>query len=517
MRPARRAALATLAAAALAASGCGDDARPVGDARAGGAVVVATASPPDSLDPALASTAVARQSAWLAYTPPLTYRRAEGPEGTELVPALARELPQTSDDGRAYAFSLRRGLRHSNGAPLRASDFERAVARSVRLNPDAARRFGAVVGIADYARGDGAGHDIAGIAVDDETGRVRIELTTPDRRFAHALATTWAAPVPRGTPLRDLSADPPAGIGPYRVSQVRRSGDIVLERRRRWDLAGIAAGYPHEIVTRTIPDLRRRVRAVLDGRADLVEGEAPVRMLPDIRSEHADRYAEHLTLRSLYVSIDAGRDPFRDSDVRRALSYAIDAGEIARVHGGFLAPSCNVLPPAIPGYREADPCPFGERLNDADLVEASRLVREAGAEGAPVLVAADERGHGPATARHLVATLRKIGLAAGLSRGAEANVEFTAAEPEIPHPSGYLRGIDDPVLSARVRLLEQDADPHDAAREWAEIDDEVVTRALLAPYGVAKAGVLASERLDLANCSRFHPVLGMDYSSVCLK
>ena len=81
----------------------------------------------------------------------------------------------------------------------------------------------------------------------------------------------------------------------------------------------------------------------------------------------------------------------------------------------------------------------------------------------------------------------------------------------------HLRLADDPVLQARVRLLEQEKDAADGESEWASIDKETVTRAFLAPYGVETAGVLGSERLDMANCSRFHPVMGMDYSSVCVR
>jgi len=29
--------------------------------------------------------------------------------------------------------------------------------------------------------------------------------------------------------------------------------------------------------------------------------------------------------------------------------------------------------------------------------------------------------------------------------------------------------------------------------------------------------VLLSERMDVANCSRYHPVFGLDWSSLCLK
>jgi peptide/nickel transport system substrate-binding protein len=517
MRLAQAAAVAAAGLAALAA-GCSTDAEPRGDARQGGSIVVVDAAAPDSVDPALASTPSALRAAWLAYTPPLTYRRAEGRDGTDLVPGLSEDLPETSDDGRTYTFAFRPGLRYSDGSPLRAHDFERAVARSLRLSPRAAALFRGVTGAAAYARGDGRSGDVAGIATDDGQRTVRIELETPDRLFPYALASLAAAPVPARTAPRDLSADPPPGIGPYRVAQVRRGGDVVLERRRSWRLPGVPAGSPQQIVTRTLPDSAERVRAVLNGRADLVQGESPARLLPDVRSTYAGRYEEHATLRSLYVAIDASRNPFRDSDVRRALAFALDAGVIDRIYDGFLEPGCNVLPPAVPGHRRLDPCPFGARIDDADLVEASRLVEQAGAAGAAVRVAA---APGDARARqltgYLVRTLRKIGLAAQAGRGPGAGVRLAWAQPAVPHPSGYLAAVDDPVLRARVQLLEQEADAGDAEQQWADVDEEVVSRALVAPYGVATTGVLGSERLDMENCGRFHPLLGLDYSSVCVR
>jgi peptide/nickel transport system substrate-binding protein len=505
-------ALATTGLAAAVGGGCGDDAQTAGGAGEGGSIVVVEARAPDSLDPALASTAAARRAAWLAYTPPLTYRRSEGQDGTELVPALSEELPESDDDGRTYSFRFKRGLRYSDGRPLRARDFEHAVARSVALNPRAHALFADVLGVRA-----GAGGDIAGIEADDRARTVTIELECPDRLFPYALASTWAAPVPAATPLRDLSERPPPGIGPYRVAQVRRSGDVVLERRRDWQLSGVPAGNPQEIVTRTIADLGARIRAVLDGRADLVEGESPRALLPDIRSTYKDRYDEHRTLRSLYVAIDARRPPFRDTDVRRALSYALDAGVLTRIYGGFMEPSCNALPPEIVGHRPLDPCPYGDRLGDADLVEASQLVEDAEAVGAPVTVSTGSGVRGRRLSRYLVRTLRKIGLAARLAPPATAQIAFASTLPALPHPASYLRAVDDPVLSARVRLLEQQSDPADVAGDWASIDEDVVSRAYMAPYGVATAGVLVSRRIDLENCGRFHPVVGLDYSSVCVR
>jgi peptide/nickel transport system substrate-binding protein len=509
--------VALAAVLAFAAAGCDDDAAPRVDAGAGGSIVVAEANAPGSLDPALVTTPVGRRAAWLAYTPPLTYRRSEGEDGTDLVPGVAEELPETSDDGRSYSFRLRPDLRYSNAMVVRASDFERAVARSLRLSPQGLALWGDVVGARAYARGKGGSTDVRGIAVNDRTGRVRIELESPDRLFRYSLASLAGAPVPRGTPLRDLSDRPPPGVGPYRVAQVRRGGDVVLERRRDWRLPGIPAGNAQEIVTRTMSDPAARVDAVIDGRADLVEGESPARMLPDIRSSYKARYAEYPTPLTLYVEIDASRAPFRDGDVRRALAYALDTRVLAQLHDGFMQPTCNMLPASIAGHRALDPCPFGERNGDADLVEASQLVEQAGAAGARVRVAAGSDARGQRLARYLATTLRKIGLSARVVRDRDAQVSFAAATPPIPHPAGYFGGLDDPVLAARVELLEQQDDPEDAEQDWASVDEEVVTRAYRAPYGVATAGVLASERLDMQRCARFHPVFGMDYSSVCLR
>src|SRR5262249_57946922 len=46
----------------------------------------------------------------------VTYRRAGGLAGAELVPDLATAIPQPTDGGRTYTFRLRDGSRYSNGA-----------------------------------------------------------------------------------------------------------------------------------------------------------------------------------------------------------------------------------------------------------------------------------------------------------------------------------------------------------------------------------------------------------------
>ena len=70
---------------------------------------------------------------WLVYTPPLTYKHAEGAEGAELIPGLAEALPEISADGKTYKFKLREGLKYSDGNAVKASDFEHTIKRVLNL------------------------------------------------------------------------------------------------------------------------------------------------------------------------------------------------------------------------------------------------------------------------------------------------------------------------------------------------------------------------------------------------
>ncbi|WP_083802261.1 ABC transporter substrate-binding protein [Micromonospora sp. ATCC 39149] len=105
---------AVAVAAALAVSGCSSSATPSGGSNAAGTIVVATAGEPDTLNPVL-NYGVDGGS--LIFDG-LVARDA----GNQLVPALARELPAVSVDGKTVTAKLRDGVRFHDGSPLTAQD-----------------------------------------------------------------------------------------------------------------------------------------------------------------------------------------------------------------------------------------------------------------------------------------------------------------------------------------------------------------------------------------------------------
>lgn len=510
-----------MVAIATTAGGCVGESDPErGDAFKGGSITVALADEPGSLDPAVASGPAALRALWLVHTPPLTYARAEGKAGTEIVPGLAAREPEVSGDSRTFTFTLRGNLRYSDGRPLRARDFERAVKRALRLNRAGPQLFGNVVGARAYANALLPEADLSGVSADERTRTVRVRLSEPDPGFRYSLASPLAAPVPAGTAVRDLSAGPPPGIGPYRLGRRRRGTAFVLVRTPGFELPGVPAGNANEIAG-VVQDPASATRSAIDGFTDAVEGRPPLDLLPQVRSEFKERYSEYPTLAVHRVAMGLDEPPFDREEVRRAVAFSLDETDLARLRDNFLEPSCNVLPGAVAGHETLEPCPYGEREDNSDLVRARALIDAAKGPLSRVLVGPAAGARDPRLETYLIATLRKIGLRARPARGdreeARATLTYARTLPAVPHPARYLDAVAEPVLDTRISLTELEGQPEDSAREWAAIDREAVEGATLAPYGVETTGVLLSERMDVANCPRYHPVFGLDWSSLCLR
>ena len=122
-----------------------------GEGKKGGSITVAQPSQPDFLDPASAYTVQAWEPMWLVYTPPLTYKHAEGVEGTEIIPGLAEKLPTISDDGKTYEFTIRKGLKYSDGTAVKASDFEHTVKRVLIQESGGSGFFLGIEGAEEFA------------------------------------------------------------------------------------------------------------------------------------------------------------------------------------------------------------------------------------------------------------------------------------------------------------------------------------------------------------------------------
>ena len=133
------------------------------------------------------------------------YRRTGGIAGAALVPDLAVSLPVPTDHGLTYTFRIRSGIRYSNGAIVRASDFRRGLQRAFKLAQfgfhGPVQYFTSLVGGNECFRRPRACDLSLGIVPDDATNTLTFHLVTPDPDLLYQLALPAADPVPAGTPL----------------------------------------------------------------------------------------------------------------------------------------------------------------------------------------------------------------------------------------------------------------------------------------------------------------------------
>lgn len=537
-----------LAVAAAAAVGCGSgsDGDEASEGRQGGAITIAQGSQPDALDPAIAYTSNSWEPLWLVYTPPLTYRHAEGSEGAELIPGVAEALPEISADGLTYTFTIRDGLRYSDGSAVEASDFEHAVKRALSLESGGTYLFEGIEGATDYIDAGDPDGDISGIEADDRSGEVTVRLTAPDGSFSNVLATIFAAPVPSDTPFENQTETPPPGVGPYEITESTPNRQFVMEKVENFDIDGIPEGKLDRITTEIVKSQSRQAQDVIDGELDYMQDPPPSDLTAEIKARYADRYKEHPTLSTNYFFLNHSLPPFDDERVRDAVNVALDSRALARLYGGRLTPSCNLIPEGIPGHAELDPCPHGEPDGPGDVEAASRLVEQAGATGEQVTVYVNNDSNRPQIGQYYTGLLNDIGLDADLrvidgavyfdtigKLSTEAQTGMANWYADFPHPASFMQQIDgttiqptnngnygevdDPAIDRGIAELLPETDLQAVADEWAELDRRAIEKSHIAPFGSEELTTFMSDRMDFENCSLVHPLYGNDYSSFCLR
>jgi YVTN family beta-propeller protein len=387
-------------------------------ARHRGGTLVLLHSRPISIDPALNVDLLPPVSSGLTRDGLVTYNHVAGSAGIQLVPDLAVNLPIPVDRGTTYTFRLRRGIRYSNGRPVRAVDFRRAIERLFRVRSDGRALFD---GIRGAARCDERRCDLSrGIVTDEATRTVTFHLQAPDPDFLTSLADArLATPVPADTPFHDVGWKPVPGTGPYKIARASAHEIRYVRnpRFREWSHAAQPDGNPDEIVIRFGLTPTQEVRAIIAGRADWMAENVPARFLPRLRTRFASQLHRFSIPTTDFFSFNTTLPPFDDVRVRRAFNFALDRRAIVRMYGGpdLASPTCQVLPPGNLGYRRY--CPYTRNPRSAgawtapDLGHARRLVAASGRRGTPVTVwgSTDDPTITPQVVRYAANVLRRLG------------------------------------------------------------------------------------------------------------
>ena len=95
-------------------------------------------------------TAIAYDQNWqvlrMAGDGLLGWKQVPGSAGTELVPDLAESIPEPTDGGKTYAFTLRKGIKFSTGETVKPSDIRYTIERAYKAAGPGGGFYASIVG-----------------------------------------------------------------------------------------------------------------------------------------------------------------------------------------------------------------------------------------------------------------------------------------------------------------------------------------------------------------------------------
>ncbi len=541
---------AICAFAALALAACGGGGSSSGgstsgsngsEGNEGGTLLGAYGSFPDYLDPALSHTIEGWTAGYDTYIPLLTYAHANGKAGGKVVPGLATALPKVSDGGKTYTLTLRKGLKYSNGEPVKASDFTHSLERVFKLNSSGSYFYEDIVGAEEFEKTKKGG--IPGVETDDATGTVTIHLNAPQGAFANELALPFVAPLPAKTPDKDLTAEPPPGTGPYEITEAKVGRGWEYERNPQWAktnaklLPQIPSGHVDKIKIEVLRNPQTEINDVESGKIDWMQNELPPDRYSSVVSKYeGSQFRVEPTVSTYFFWMNTTVEPFNDLKVRQAVNYAINPAALERIYSGRLKGLQQILPPGMPGYQKLDLYPY-------DVKKAKELIAEANPSDREITVWTDTESASKDAATYYAGVLEEIGFKTTL-KVLDPDNYFTVigntSTPDLdtgwanwfedyPHPDDFLgpmlaeesiaptNGTNlaryaNPTLSKKLAELGEEPLGPEQEAGYAALDKEFMEQAPLAPYGTSTSSTFVSSAIDLENVV-FNPTFGQDLAS----
>jgi peptide/nickel transport system substrate-binding protein len=387
----------------------------------------------DYLDPQQSYTAQSIWAMWNAYIPLVTYKHVDGAAGYQIVPGLAQSLPKISNNGRVYTFTLRKGLRYSNGRAFKASDFKYAIKREFLSTGQGVGFYTGIVGATKFSKT--LKGDIPGISVNNAKRKVVIRLTQPRGDFLTILALVFAAPVPAGTPNAIQNGTIPT-LGPYRITNYTPNAGFKMVRNKFFKPTKyIPRGNPNVVDVKLIGDANAATQRVISGQADYSNGAIPPDRIANAKSRGILQL--RASANTYYFWMNIREAPFNKLKVRQAVNYAIDRGALQRiVWGGLGRPTQNVLPPTYPSYRKL-------KLYGHNVSKAKQLINQAGVKGAKVTVWTRDVSDARDAAQYYTSVLNNIGFDAKLNILPRTTYYTTIGNATTHAQTGWARWLED--------------------------------------------------------------------------
>ena len=341
------------------------------------------------------------------------------------------EKYEVSPDGLTWTFTMRDGLKWSDGTDLNAKDFEYTFKRIADTNvaaPYAETVIGMIEGYKDAI--DSKNPDKLNVKASEDGKTLTVKLAYPCSYFDKIVAFGTMSPVQKATVEKngDSWATKPETYvcnGPYTITEWTPSEKIVCKKNENykggWDSSKIVND---KLTFLLLEDSSASYAAYTGGTAQLIK-DVPTEEIPTLKKDKKDEFNVDPILGTYYLSMNLNKAPFNNKNVRKALSLAIDRDYIANtIMQGTYSPAYNYVGT---GVDDVDPGKFLENSKaanggkpyisedyKANLEEAKKALAEAGypeGKGFPTITySTNDAGYHKAVAEYLQKVYKDLGI-----------------------------------------------------------------------------------------------------------
>jgi peptide/nickel transport system substrate-binding protein len=304
-------------------------------------------------DPGLAYDTLSWSMLYTADMLLVNYPEKNGPEGGQLYPEAATALPTVSKNGTVYTYTVRPGLKFSDGSPVTAASFQRAFERI--LSPKMGSPVGVNIQLQKVIKGGedflaGKTAHISGVVAKGQ--KLTITLNKPNPTFLAITAMQWFGAVKPSTPYTESGLLTQPSAGPYYIKS-RDIGKSLVEVRNPY-YKGTRPANPDQIVWTANTDQDQGLLQVKAGQVDIDASQPPPTSYADLGAQYGVNKSQfHVGPSScvFYAAMNTSRAPFNSLAARKAVEWGMDRPAQVRLFGKYGGTRTDqILLPGIPGF-----------------------------------------------------------------------------------------------------------------------------------------------------------------------
>jgi peptide/nickel transport system substrate-binding protein len=525
MRKFSTATAAAAVAAALILTGCSSNGT-TNSAKSGGTLTLLTPASTISLDPA-SSQNLATTTLGLIDRRLTTWDVQPGKDA-KVVPDLATDTGKVSDDGKTWTYTLKDGLKFSDGSAVTSEDVKYGIERSFSDQLQGGLSYHKTL----LAGGDSYKGPFDGQSLDS--------IETPDKKTIvfHLNKSfgdwPWIVSMPAFSPVKESNgsatgyAKAPITTGPYKVQAIKDGTSLTLVRNKYWSKKtdSVRTASADKVVFLESQNQNTAVQNLINdtgaykdafdvqylGASDL----ASVSHNADAKKRVATSQAGPIQ----YVALNTQSPALKNVKVRQAIEYAVDKQSYLVASGGSQAGTLasTLITPGIAGRADYN---LYNAPASGDVSKAKDLLSQADVDPKTLkltlLTQNDDAS--VAQAQAIQQGLKRVGITVTL-KPEDADTFYTDAgsgkdiydlamfgwQPDFPSANANISPLFDssqigggnfnvsqyknPAVDQAIAKAQAEVDPQKAQSQWAEIDKQIMADAPVVPLIFAKQSFL---------------------------